>query len=186
MSEKNIAEKLTDIANNIPIIRQKAYAEGYKTGVRLVADKYELVDTITLEEDTVSLEITEEPDGTPYRMKDLFIVIDIPRGSGITGVSDKWLQWIVYWGTNNFSIFANVLIAEGSRIIYKSVTEGNLRRLEMTRGSTNHGHNGDQWTNLDGNLEYLISEEPINKFILKHQSTGIPAGAIITIYGVRW
>jgi hypothetical protein len=40
MSEKTIAEKLTDIANNIPIIRQKAYAEGYNNGLSS-ADAYE-------------------------------------------------------------------------------------------------------------------------------------------------
>lgn len=40
MSEKTIAEKLTEIAENIPIIRQKAYAEGYNNGLSS-ADAYE-------------------------------------------------------------------------------------------------------------------------------------------------
>lgn len=65
MSEKTIAEKLTEIAEGIPQIRQKAYAEGYKAGAKTATGEYELLDDVTLTEDVNDVAFAQSQSGVP-------------------------------------------------------------------------------------------------------------------------
>jgi hypothetical protein len=182
MSEKTIAEKLTDIANNIPIIRQNAYAEGYEAGQQSALKSYELIDTITLEEDTVSLEITEEPDGTAYNFKELFAEVACPKG--IESVSGQWLLWDVYYGNKHIDIFRNVTLVQYCTSLFKTESDRNLRYLKMWGSSSNPRLADPNGISAATNLSYLITDEPITKLKIQHQ-TAIPSGVVISIYGVR-
>lgn len=75
MSEKTIAEKLTEIAENIPIIRQKAYANGYEAGAKTVTGGYELIDDVTLSEDVNDVAFTQSKSGVPVNEYADFFVL---------------------------------------------------------------------------------------------------------------
>lgn len=116
MSEKTIAEKLTDIANDIPIIRQKAYAEGY--GVGSGNGKLVTIADITLEEAVNIIVIDESTFPDIAKVKDFYIAFDIGKAetlqsgkllisgskvgaSPILGVIDPW-NYTDYIAQGNF------------------------------------------------------------------------------------
>lgn len=138
---------------------------------------YELIETITLTEETTLIERTEEPDGTTYNFKDVFIVVS----GGETTISGQWILWKVWFGNEAIETFRNTVIGIYNKTLLSSKTDGNLRQLLFGLSSTNYRQAN---TALSENILYLFTNENISKMTFQHQ-TAMPAGTKIDIYAVR-
>lgn len=138
---------------------------------------YELIETITLTEETTLIERTQEPDGTPYNFRDVFIEV----GGGDTEVSGKFLKWTFWHGEESYSIFRNLTIFDNYKTLLRTITDGNLRFAELLISTKNYGNAAYAYQN---NANYLLTNENISKITTQHQ-TAMPIGTTIKIYAVR-
>lgn len=149
---------------------------------------YELIETITLAEDTERIVRTQEPDGTVYAFRAFGIVV-----SSKTGVVNSGLNVIVSSGNDRLnSGFINSIISTGGeRFGYCEVAIINGVWTAAGSGAVN----GYTWTvtSLTGQspayaFKRLATVYPsASQILIQINISGavIPAGTVIEIYGVR-
>lgn len=141
---------------------------------------YELIETITLTEDTAQILRTAEPNGTPYNFKKLRILSKVAQSSAQGSIN--------FWAADNCLISGRIYLSPSRAITY------GITYLEvdcgMFKGMAMYGI-GDQYTtsNMDS-APYTRGSSFINaiemlKLTTDNGSILIPRGSTFTIYGVR-
>ena len=148
-----------------------------------VDGSYELIETITLTEDTASIVRTQEPDGTPYSFIGLKVLAIVSTGTE-TGSGTAIFR---YKNSNILSIGSAGYIATNARywFIWAKLENG-AWNFERTSG------NGGQWdtalgANTTSELRLQNQYPLIDELIINATTSGVPfpAGSIFRIYGVR-
>lgn len=149
---------------------------------------YELIETITLTEDTVSIVRTQEPDGTPYAFKAIGVVVQAEVGSANSGIN----VFGNYESTRLQAAFINGAIDD-------SIKKYGYARIYPDWGVWtaigSRAVNGFGWT-----VSQMAGDSPAQAFSVKESENPyctqvtlqanvsgatIPTGTIIQIYGVR-
>ena len=174
-----------NISTSTPVLEKDCINKKYFD--ENIAKNYRLIETITLTEDTKTIERSQEPDGTAYNFKDMFIAFsctdDMPAGS-VTN-SQEWTRCLFNYGEERFYIFRETTLGKADstakyRSFIKTENEGNLKRSIMTKGYINYGYSNGE-TQPDGNLEWLFTTNNLTKIQLEHQSNFL-AGIVIEIW----
>lgn len=148
--------------------------------------EFELIEEITLDEDVRNVSRSTFPDGTPYNLRSIIVVIDS------TGAEYKQTTW--GWLRMNATKSSDewIYAAQGT-LVDNSVAYAVLVYRELPDGSI---ESNCTWTKNTGNTSTTESVctiprnairfgERINDFYLYVTDGAIPAGAKISIYGVR-
>ncbi len=137
--------------------------------------KFELIEEITLTEDTALIERTTEPNGTPYNFKYLILFIDTPSVSATRNV---------YFDVNGNTVFRNGLIRTNRTYSKNDITINfgvlNIVSVFGTSGSGAVTYNTYAPT---GVFTDYISITKLN--IYTSGTDTIPTDSKIKIYGVR-
>lgn len=164
------------------------YAPANPENVEPKHGTYELIETITLTEDVVSIIRTQEPDGTPYKFKAIGVVVSAEIGSVNCGIN----MLANYNATRLNTSFINGAISTsvkkyGYTQIYPDFG------VWTAIGATSV--NGFGWT-----VTQMTGYSPMQAFAVKESENPyctqvvmqvnmpdatIPAGTVISIYGVR-
>ena len=141
---------------------------------------YELIETITLTEDTAQVLRTAEPDGTPYSFKKIRILSKVARASAQASINfwaadDCLISGRIYlnpsnettYGTTHFEIDCGMFKGMGSYAVNSQYSTIGMDSAPYTRGSS------------------FINAIEMLKLTTDNNSVQIPAGSIFTIYGVR-
>ena len=140
---------------------------------------YELIETITLEEDT-AIERTAEPDGTPYR----FVAMTIK--SMTTGVMEKSCR--MYYCSNGIALascYFGAITAEGTRYKIDVIEPAyGYWRAEWSDWRTNNSaYSALERGGATMEMMYRMGEYPVIDRI--RTNGNLPAGTTLEIWGVR-
>lgn len=184
-----------DIASlNIPTVDQtynpeSENAQSGKAVAEAISEKqYELIEEITLTEDTQTITRTQEPNNNAYKFKNILAIVEI-QGTNEDGyiLCDNRLN---KKGLNpngltidNFYTWATLSgIVGKTRIFVETKQENGLYRIYFNYPYTNSG-SPDKSIRIS-NSSILAPDSYINKFILTKNPT-FSVGTKISIYGVR-
>ena len=150
-----------------------------------LSGRYELIETITLEEDSQSIERTEEPDGTMYNFNTIAIQITFPTNKSGSKVTNFLVN--AYIDKNKPSLqveaFRTYTLNQYTNILTCLVNNfWGMFFIQLSDVTSNRGYTGYQ--------TYVPSMYEIGHTIwkLKISTTldkNLYAGTIINIYGVR-
>ena len=141
---------------------------------------YELIETITLTEETAQVLRTAEPNGTPYNFKKLKIFSKVACASAQGGIN--------FWAADNCLITGRSYLNPTNDAMYGTtyleVDHG------MFKGTGSFGHNSQYNTIGMDSAPYIRGSVFINaiemlKLTTDNASILIPSGSTFTIYGVR-
>ena len=141
---------------------------------------FELIDTITLDENVAQIVRNTEPDGTPYNFCKMMVSVKIPGSTPFTAgfASELIADTFYFYGPFSEStqyICQVILLLE----IRNGRVFGNMAE-SVGSGHTASSYRGT--VNLSGNL----IKDAIDVFRMKtYASSGIPSGVEVSIYGVR-
>ena len=154
-----------------------------------IAEEAELIESINIEEDTLNIVRTLEPDGTPYKFKAVickcFVKDDVAEGYILIDATLKQKGYDQYDKRNSTYTWANVGksdISNSSWIIRSAINCG-LLETAFYRPSTNAG--SPTFVPSFSNKAIIIEEGNFINQIKLIRSTGFKAGSSIIIYGVR-
>ena len=142
---------------------------------------YELIETITLDEDMQIVNRTKEPNGTPYKFKKLAI-------KTISPTSDKNYDGNIYsYLSNNEQLYcyATNFILANKISITNTIFEldGNLMTIRYASGGSIHeaasSSNMRQYATVANNTDVYLNSALISR------TAGVLAGTVIEIWGVR-
>lgn len=143
---------------------------------------YELIETITLTEDTASIVRTQEPDGTPYALKAALVDISTPPGAGTGAVAFVFMSGVTYLG---FVSLGSAITATGAISSGEMFLRHGRWNEEVTAAGDSAG-TGAMYTYRSPVL--LEASYPVIDKIRLVASTSnipLPVGTVINIYGVR-
>jgi hypothetical protein len=156
-------------------VNGKNIATTYATKEELAdIDKaYELIDTITITEAVSRIDITNEPDGTPYSFKKLFVKYTFPKLSAST--------WITFKFDNTNFKLGDYMGSTSYKTIYqlKVGVENGLISADFSYHTNDIPNPSNAWKCA---FSY-IKTTPIDRFIV--DAGAIPVGATFEIWGVR-
>lgn len=161
-----------------------AINSGVYTWVELLQDKpYELIEEITLTEDTSAIERTTEPDGTLYNFKKLKIFID-SNGNTLSGTG--WLQIETQDYYSTYYELKDLAVYESYSLCIATIEANN----NMWDGRMSLGRNSNYATDIETTYRYksslslhLYNNKNINRVRLYGMI--FVTGIKIKIYGVR-
>lgn len=173
-----------DIAKQEEALKGKQPAGDYALKSEIPAPEgvYELIETITLEEES-AIERTAEPDGTPYRLDAVFTVI------GATGeIASSNLYYHSGSNAPAFSYIAKKTNAEHGRIVCECVKEYGFWvgkwRNSWSANNITLGTNDFNKMRMTTHTE--IDAVKNSPYITRIRTSGVfPAGSEIQIWGVR-
>lgn len=151
-----------------------------------ISGEFELIEEITLSEDVMNVAREAFPDGTPYDLRSLILVVDS------TNVENR--QRVDGWARLNAKLPSNRLlyIAPGvfistdgpaSYFVYRALSDGSIDSyFAKAANATVTGYTTER-NFIPRNVIQFGSH--INDFLLYSTSTAIPANTKISIYGVR-
>ncbi len=158
---------------------QKAQVrENIGVGASVVEKQYELIEDITLDEDTSSIVRTATPDGTPYDFEKMFVCFEAPAASVTAAIAiyyrDSEGNNIAYQGINGG---VNTTAKSSYSKVYND--HGLVEHYYMTGGSgaTMQSY-GYYYNNAWRNVSKLYLES-------YPSSTHFPTGTRIRIWAVR-
>lgn len=167
-------EKLGDIGETLAgqqlvtkanVVSALGYEPAEKEGT------YELIETITLEEDTASIERTAEPDGTAYNFSNVAIFL-----CSSSAVTSSWVDNYLYTDDNQ-SIYYGTTIPSTDNWFYQVMAHiSNGFLAAQARAYT--------FVAL-GNGQFTFTKEPTSSYIAKLKFLSLKAGTTIKIYGIR-
>lgn len=137
-------------------------------------EKYELIETITLEEDVNKIERTAAPDGTEYQLDGIIVVVTSPGISESKAAS----MTITLDGAGTMYTYATNMVyatKDGCSVYCAEVRQGTVEITQSLAG-TSYEPNNPRWTRK------VTGDTFIKKFAMAI-SNGIPAGTKIDIYG---
>lgn len=143
---------------------------------RMGLDKqYELIEEIVLEEGA-AVQRSNEPDGTPYKLRRVLIDFISPGASGDIAISQ-----LVYVGNEfiyNYGVKTIGLNAGAESVLYADVENGNMRLAQVfVRSKTDSLYEA----NTPRDAYKIVSGDAITSISLSE----MPIGTTVKIYGVR-
>ena len=151
-----------------------------------VSGEFELIEEITLSENVMNVAREAFPDGTPYNLRSLIIVLDSsnvenrPTISGWVRLNAKlpWTEW-TYISTDKL-VDTNVTL---SFFVYRVSSDGSVDSYSVTADNAS----STAYTSTRGYVPSNIIRfgMHINDFFLYSPTDAIPANTKIAIYGVR-
>lgn len=154
-----------------------------------IAEEAELIESINIEEDTLNIVRTLEPDGTPYKFKAVicrcFVNDDVADGYILIDATLKQKGYDQYDKINSTYTWANVRASDISYAawIIRSAINCGLLETAFYRPSTNTG--SPTFVPSFSNNAIIIEEGNFINQVKLIRSTGFKAGSSIIIYGVR-
>ena len=148
-----------------------------------VDESFELIEEITLAEDTVSILRNTTPDGTPYNMKRLMCIVALPNGN-----TDRKIAWS--YNVNSFAMSTYYASATSPYALYlsfcASVIDGRLFCMNaVARTAPSGGSNMSNQPKSVAELGYHEANAITAIGIREANNIGYPSGTVIKIYGVR-
>lgn len=146
--------------------------------------EYELIEGVTLNGES-SIELSQEPDGTAYNFKDIFVSIKWTAAS-----SSYNLIVESYWGgtasADKLRVFRTIgTPAANSVSLVKIKSEENIKQVYISMPNTNVGFVAANDDLMTCNA-YKITDKNVTKLILSTtNASGFPVGTIFEIWGVR-
>lgn len=140
---------------------------------------YELIETITLTEDTAYIERTEEPDGTAYSFKNVFIKVKLLAGTAS--------------GSLRVDFNGNQIISGGTQLVTSGVMYTTVT-AEIKNGKFFGGIGGGQASEYYSTYHYLqrynetmtsYSDIHSIKLLIIGGTINLPAGSVFEIWAVR-
>ena len=171
----DLSRALKGLADAFHTIKLKL--DGLYDSTGAIGNKFELIETITLEEDTVLIERTTEPDDTPYRFKEVYITFVVAEGTVDTTVN------ISYNNNNNFGYIGSAIANAQTRFSMFLLTCINGLRIGASRGGKRYQGQNESWTS--NNLGIIDTDDITSLKISAATSPGFPTGSVINIYAVR-
>ena len=155
----------------------------------------ELIETITLEEDTSSIVREVMPDGTPYAFKSVFALIAQNQTW-----SNKWIKmtthydaslhgvnpYVNWWAIKELSVFKTFSMSGPNGIgvhIGMLDTDGIITSF-FSYGGTNPGYLNNSSASIASSIAYNVKKAKIIKVALDSE-TPLVSGTTIRLYGVR-
>ena len=141
---------------------------------------FELIDTITLDENVAQIVRNTEPDGTPYNFCKMMVMVKIPASTVFTAgfaselIADTFYFYGPFSETTQYICQVILLLEIRNGRVFGNMAEsvGSAHTASSYRGTVN----------LSGNL----IKDAIDVFRMKtYTSSGIPSGVEVSIYGVR-
>lgn len=182
ITSKAATEQLTD--------EQKAAARERIGAAK--SGKFELIEEITLTEDTVSIERTAEPNGAPYKFSGIILEVRSNNVSSDKPQSDGWLRLNHYNRISSDWVYASNGVAFSNSRRYSNFyfikhLDGHIESGHSC--SPNDSNTGSVGAN-DQNIKIIPSNilksiEYIDSLLFYSYTNPIPAGTNIKIYGVR-
>ena len=147
--------------------------------------QYELIEDITLDEDTTSLKRPKDPNDVPYNFSAIAIYVDAPACSSAASSDSLVFAIPLASNKNKFLTYfeqKGVIATTAKRTMFKArndcgIVEAHAFTFSNSSGGNMYaekGHSTMLWENV---TEITISTYPSSKVI--------PAGTKITIYGIR-
>ena len=183
---ENVAVKvILDVTTGMAFVQNadtNAYLEGrFEALENAVKDKpYELIDTITLTEDA-TLNLTQEPDGTPYKFDRIMVLCDRAANSFTSGCE----LWVKFPNTSSSFVIGGWDKNNNKTACYAEVFCHN----GYWRGETAINTNFFIWTtfNITGyNRITQFDKGYKSPYIKSIHSDTLPAGSVIKIYAIRY
>ena len=137
--------------------------------------KFELIEEITLTEDTAIIERTTEPDGTTYKFEKMFIDIYAPIGT-----SNQFLRIFINNMASQLSVIPNVTNTTGIRYSWAEISNKGYFRAITKSGS---GY-ANTYSTLYGS-SIFSTDMYITALKLVAETDTLPTNSIIKIYAVR-
>lgn len=141
---------------------------------------FELIDTITLDENVAQIVRNTEPDGTPYNFCKMMVRVKVPASTVFTAgfaselIADTFYFYGPFSESTQYICQIILLLEIRNGRVFGNMTES------VGSGHTASSYRGT--VNLSGNL----IKNTIDVFRMKtYSSSGIPSGVEISIYGVR-
>lgn len=139
---------------------------------------YELIETITLEEDVTSITRNTEPNGNAYSFKDVYVRFNWAESIP----NNKWIQLTVRAGGVVSNAFRTYLGAGATcKSWIKTLCHYGQRFFVLSDSSSNIGY-ANNFAYIP--ISILETDAPIDSITISHE-TGMPVGTKIYIYGVR-
>ena len=155
---------------------------------RMGVDKaYELIDEITTDGEAIT-ERVQEPDGTPYDFEKVMVVVTAPKQMGAS------VTVHVNFYTNNSFLSSYAIFPANKDYFYRSLYVGEIRNsileyrsveASIIYGSTQGGGSGDTSYLKQSATPRFTSSNITRVQFFGPNSTVLPAGILIQIYGVR-
>lgn len=149
---------------------------------RIGEPQYELIETITLEEEAV-FSRNVEPNGTPYSFKKMLINIEVPAGSSMTKGKYFSLSSSFNWDKLLVAI-GGISAAETTRYVANILVELNNGVLSAESHYRVSNSDDDSMTTHMTNPSKVFSYK-VDKINAISSSNPFPVGTNIKIYGVR-
>lgn len=193
MSEKTIAEKLTEIAENVSAV--------FMAGGGGSADNdYELIDDVTLTEDVATVSFTQDRNGNPLtNYKDFFLYFcgsftaDESKAIYIRGNNGgHYFMWNTFSKTTTWKGFWHSIeeheITDGdgnTRVLFKSTYPASLLG-NMNNGAINTQGLADNNNNLKSDLTVGIDDAKVSSYDISSQGESVFAtGSRFLLFGRR-
>lgn len=146
---------------------------------------YELIDTITLSDDTEDFRITDEPNGNPYNFKKIIVQMEVPAQP--TAINGYAAVRVAVGGSSYFITIGIIqnYVATAKRYLACAayIDCGMLFGNAMNTGATSDSNGQALSTTINGMGVQVDGN--ITRFNIKKGSTSLPSGTIIKIYAVR-
>lgn len=151
-----------------------------------ISGEFELIEEITLSEDVMNVAREAFPDGTPYDLRSLILVVDSTNVENRQRV-DGWAQLNAKLPSNRWLYIApGVFISTDDSVsyfVYRALSDGSIDSyFAKAANATVTGYTTER-NFIPRNVIQFGSH--INDFLLYSTSTAIPANTKISIYGVR-
>ena len=165
-------------------------AEGTPTAwapVDMPADRrYELIETITINEDMSAIERTAEPDGTAYNFHSMALRVTFPTSKAESSVTNFRVRMFVDRTntTEPINAFRTFKLNQYTNIL-TVLTESHygLYVTQMSGVTSNRGHLGAYPTNISSDYRFGTGIWKLQ--IQTTLSNDLYAGTVVEIYGVR-
>ncbi len=143
-----------------------------------IPKEYELIETITLEEEVASVVKTKEPDGTAYNFKKMVVYIQCPKNTETIPLQISSASY--YIGNINYAISKDW----NSVSIVELNCDEQLQKVRATLYNLTNSFTNSPYVYSDRILK--SSSVPINylKFYVENEKT-LPVGMKFEIWGVR-
>lgn len=152
-----------------------------------VPGEFELIEEITLSEDVMNLARDAFPDGTPYDLRSLIIVVDSTNVANALSV-DGWVRLNTKLPANEWAYIAPGTFISASRplsfFVYRALSDGSSDSyFESVANTLPTGYASEGRTHVPRNL--IRFGFHIHDFLLYSTGEAMPANTRISIYGVR-
>lgn len=152
-----------------------------------VSAEFELIEEITLSEDVMNVAREAFPDGTPYNLRSLIIVVDSTNVENRPDIAGAWvrLNAKLPYDEWTYIAFGDFITTNDSFscFVYRVLSDGSVDSyFARSLNATSTSYSPDKMYIPSNVIRFGIH---INDFLLYSINSAIPANTKIAIYGVR-